>query len=81
MARLDHLGESKAVAQLGAVIGRQFTYELLSEVTTGDEADLRWKGDASRVARASLYAGRRDCPCRPLLAPSRATGTGQFGSC
>ena len=29
MARLDHVGAAKHVAQLGAVIGRQFTYELL----------------------------------------------------
>ena len=29
MARLDRLGSAKEIAQLGATIGREFTYELL----------------------------------------------------
>ena len=33
MARLDRLGDAKRVAQIGAVIGREFAYELLSRVT------------------------------------------------
>ena len=32
MARLDRLGTAKSLAQLGATIGRQFTYDLLREV-------------------------------------------------
>ena len=32
MARLDRLGPAKEVAQLGAVIGREFSYELLHAV-------------------------------------------------
>ena len=32
MARLDRLGSAKRVAQIGAVIGREFSYELLSRV-------------------------------------------------
>jgi predicted ATPase len=33
MARLDRLGPAREVAQIGAVIGRDFTYALLSVVT------------------------------------------------
>jgi class 3 adenylate cyclase/tetratricopeptide (TPR) repeat protein len=40
MARLDRLGEAKAVAQVGAVIGREFGYELLRVVAPLEEAAL-----------------------------------------
>ncbi len=43
MARLDRLGPAKEVAQIGAVIGREFSYELLAAVAPLDEAKL---GDA-----------------------------------
>ena len=32
MARLDRLGPAKAVAQIGAAIGREFSYALLAFV-------------------------------------------------
>src|SRR5712691_5660899 len=41
MARLDRLAPVKAVAQLGAVLGRQFTYDLLQAVTPLDEVPLQ----------------------------------------
>ena len=41
MARLDRLGTVKAVAQLGAVLGRTFSYEVLQAVTPLDEAPLQ----------------------------------------
>src|SRR5262249_39705565 len=41
MARLDRLVTAKAVAQYAAVIGRQFTYDLLSTVSQLDEATLQ----------------------------------------
>jgi class 3 adenylate cyclase/predicted ATPase len=41
MARLDRLTTVKAVAQLGATIGRQFSYDLLQEIATLDEAALQ----------------------------------------
>jgi class 3 adenylate cyclase/predicted ATPase len=40
MARLDRLGEAKAVAQLGATLGREFSYELLQAVSPWDEETL-----------------------------------------
>jgi predicted ATPase len=41
MTRLDRLGPVKAVAQLGATIGRTFAYDLLQAVATQDEAALQ----------------------------------------
>ena len=41
MARLDRLTTVKAVAQLGATIGRTFAYELLQAVAPLDEATLQ----------------------------------------
>src|SRR5262249_55760291 len=43
MARLDQLASAKAVAQLGATLGREFTYELLRAVAPMDELEL-WHG-------------------------------------
>ncbi len=40
-ARLDRLVTAKGIAQMGATIGRQFTYELLRAVATVDETVLR----------------------------------------
>ena len=40
MARLDQLTPGKAVAQLGAVIGRTFAYELIRQVTPLSDADF-----------------------------------------
>ncbi|MGA2409814.1 MAG: AAA family ATPase, partial [Candidatus Binataceae bacterium] len=41
MARLDHLGSAKEVAQAGAVIGGEFSYELLSAIHPIAEDDLQ----------------------------------------
>jgi len=41
MARLDRLDTAKPVAQLGSVIGRQFSYSLLRAVSSLDEEALR----------------------------------------
>ena len=38
MARLDRLGPAREVAQVGSVIGRGFSYELLHAVAEMDEA-------------------------------------------
>jgi class 3 adenylate cyclase len=41
MARLDRLGLVKEIAQIGAAIGREFSYALLHAVVGRDEASLR----------------------------------------
>ena len=40
MARLDRLGSAKEVAQIGAVIGREFSHALLAAVVSEPEAEL-----------------------------------------
>jgi predicted ATPase len=40
MARLDRLGPAKEIAQLGATLGREFSYELIHVVSPLDEATL-----------------------------------------
>jgi class 3 adenylate cyclase/predicted ATPase len=41
LARLDQLGSGREVAQIGSVIGRQFTHELLAAVASMPEHGLR----------------------------------------
>ena len=41
MARLDRLGPVREIAQMGATLGREFTYELLHAVSRIDEAHLQ----------------------------------------
>ena len=54
MARLDQLAAAKAVAQLGATIGREFTYELLRAVAPMDELEL-WRSLVQLVQAEVLY--------------------------
>jgi predicted ATPase len=54
MARLDQLASAKAVAQLGAIIGREFTYELLRAVSPMAELEL-WRGLVQLVQAEVLY--------------------------
>ena len=53
-ARLDRLPEGKVVAQLGAVLGRTFAYELLQAVAPLDELAL-WRGLVQLVQAEVLY--------------------------
>jgi class 3 adenylate cyclase/predicted ATPase len=41
MARIDQLGEAKRIAQIGAVIGQEFTLSLMESITQEPEAELR----------------------------------------
>jgi class 3 adenylate cyclase/predicted ATPase len=41
MARLDRLGPAKEIAQIGAVIGREFSHALLAAVATKEETALQ----------------------------------------
>ena len=52
MARLDRLGRAKEVAQIGAVIGREFSHVLLASVARDTEADLEAALD--RLIQAGL---------------------------
>ena len=52
MARLDRLGSAKEVAQIGAAIGREFSYSLLAAVAAKPEVELQSALD--RLGRAGL---------------------------
>ena len=52
MARLDRLGHAKEVAQVGAVIGREFSHALLAAVAAKTEAELQSALD--RLVEAGL---------------------------
>jgi len=54
MARLDRLATARDLAQLGAVLGREFSYELLQSVSSLDELTLR-QGLAQLVEAELLY--------------------------
>jgi class 3 adenylate cyclase/tetratricopeptide (TPR) repeat protein len=54
MARLDRLATARAVAQLGAVLGREFAYELIRAIALMDEATLQ-QGLAHLVDAELLY--------------------------
>ncbi len=54
MARLDRLGPAKEIAQLGATLGREFSYELLDAVANRDEGSLQ-QGLRQLVEAELLY--------------------------
>jgi class 3 adenylate cyclase/predicted ATPase len=60
VARLDHLGSLKRVAQLGACIGRRFPYQLLRLVSDVDPDDLERGLD--RLVAAELLARSGEPP-------------------
>ncbi len=49
MARLDRLGSAKQVAQLGAAIGREFTFALLQALVTHERSPIRMDDLAARL--------------------------------
>jgi tetratricopeptide (TPR) repeat protein len=62
MSRLDRLGSAKTVAQIGAAIGREFSYELLAKVVEEPEDHLR--EELRRLVEAGLLVSR---PSTPVL--------------
>jgi predicted ATPase len=54
MARLDRLSTARELAQLGAVLGREFSYELLQAVALVDETTLQ-QGMAQLVNAELVY--------------------------
>jgi len=57
MERLDRLGAAKEVAQLAAVIGRSFSFDLLCAVSSHNEQVL--EQNLSRLVQSGLIYGRR----------------------
>lgn len=52
IARLDHITSDREIAQLGATLGREFSYELLTAITTVDEPTLRV--ELAKLVRAGI---------------------------
>jgi class 3 adenylate cyclase/DNA-binding response OmpR family regulator/predicted ATPase len=59
-ARLDRLGPSKEIAQIGAVIGREFSYRLLAAVASSDDVSLQ--AALSHIAACQLILVRGEPP-------------------
>lgn len=57
MSRLDRLGSAKAVAETAAVIGREFSYELLVKISDLPEEDV--KDELRRLVDAGLLVSGR----------------------
>jgi predicted ATPase len=55
-ARLDRLASVKEVAQLGAILGREFSYDLLQSISPLDEPTLQY-GLSQLVEAELLYRG------------------------
>ncbi len=60
LAQLDRLGPAKEVAQIGAVIGREFSYELISAIAVMPEEALRVALD--RLSASELVYSRGTPP-------------------
>ncbi|MRG92853.1 protein kinase domain-containing protein [Polyangium spumosum] len=58
MARLDRLGSAKRVAQLGAILGREFTYDLIEAVSPIDPTSLQRELDRLVDADVLYQRGR-----------------------
>jgi hypothetical protein len=73
MARLDRLAAVKGLAQLGATLGREFSYELLQAVAPWDEETLR-RGLQQLMEAEFLYQGAAgsDEPDPAVAAPGQA---------
>ncbi|MBV8289601.1 MAG: AAA family ATPase, partial [Hyphomicrobiales bacterium] len=65
MARLDRLGPAKELAQIGAAVGREFTYPLLAAVVRRPDAELQTALD--RLIGAGLLLRQGSAPYATYL--------------
>ena len=76
-ARLDRLGEAREVAQIGAVLGREFSYALLASVAAvadrGGGVSDRHAPQAAleKLAEADLLFVEGTPPTRPIASSTR----------
>jgi tetratricopeptide (TPR) repeat protein len=79
MARLDRLGAAaKEIAQIGAVIGREFSHELLAPVAGGTDAHLQAALD--RLGEAGLVFRRGASPKSTFLFKHALVRDAAYGS-
>jgi DNA polymerase III delta prime subunit len=64
IARLDRIGAAaKEIAQIGAVLGREFSYELIETVAQRNEGNCRLRSRSSAKLASCFAAARRRTPC------------------
>ncbi len=78
MARLDRLATAKEVAQLGATLGREFSYELLQAVSPLDDATLQHS--LVQLVRAGLFYQRGAAPHATYLFKHALIRDAAYGS-
>jgi len=78
MARLDRLATGKEVAQLGATLGREFSYELLQAVSPLDDATLQHS--LVQLVRAGLFYQRGAAPHATYLFKHALIRDAAYGS-
>ena len=69
-ARLDRLGPVKEIAQIGAAIGREFSYRLLAAVAPMSGATVTRCSCPTRGSRVDICPGR-GCRIRPMCSSMR----------
>ena len=65
LSRLDRLGPAREIAQIGAVIGREFSYDLIATVAATSAADLR--SALTELEQAGLLHSRGELPGRTYI--------------
>jgi hypothetical protein len=81
MARLDRLGPApKEIAQIGAVLGREFAYELIEPVAQHPEKELQAALDQLSDAGLLFCRGTNTLPGKPSR-PIIPSITGPSGEC
>ena len=84
MARLDRYAPVREIAQIGAVIGREFSYELIEAVAPIPQARIDdalarlwnpdWPFAAARPRTLSIHSSMRWCRTQPTTRCSRPAG-------
>ena len=78
MARLDRLAPVKEIAQIGAVIGREFSYALLNTVVRHDDAKL--KAGLAQLEDAEFVFRRGEFDGSDLYLQTRACADAAYKS-
>ena len=78
MARLDQMNTAKEVAQLGAVLGREFAYEMLQAISSQDEETVQ--AGLAQLVEAELLYQRGRLPRAKYLFKRVLTSSGKRAS-
>ena len=79
MARLDRLGSAKAIAQVGAVIGREFSHALVAAVVQKSQRELETELE-QLIAAGLLFRQGVLTPCHVPFQACPCSGCGVWDS-